>query len=160
MAFVMGAAMAVIMQGFMLNMLDNKGANLGVLGVNAVVFALALWLVRRQVTAGDVSWMKAMIPHYSIAILTSERAHITDRRPRKLADGIIETQRREIAEMKSLISDLEARRQRRSINPAPGARCTWRLSESNPRFPRKGSFTGTQWESGREARPSHSRSQG
>jgi len=110
MALVMGAAMAVIMLGFMLNMFDNKAVNLGVLGVSAVIFALALWLVRSQETVEDISWMKAMIPHHSIAILTSERAHITDPRVRKLADGIIDTQRREIAEMKSLISDLEAGR--------------------------------------------------
>jgi uncharacterized protein (DUF305 family) len=51
--------------------------------------------------------MKGMIPHHSIAILTSSRAHISDPRVRKLADGIIETQRREIDEMKALINDLE-----------------------------------------------------
>jgi uncharacterized protein (DUF305 family) len=51
--------------------------------------------------------MKAMIPHHSIAILTSERAHITDPRVRKLADQIIETQRKEILEMKALIQELE-----------------------------------------------------
>ena len=63
-----------------------------------------------QATVGDVSWMKAMIPHHSIAILTSERAHITDPRVRKLADGIIEAQRREIDEMKELINDLDQKR--------------------------------------------------
>ncbi len=62
---------------------------------------VALWLVRSQAPVRDVSWMKAMIPHHSIAILTSERAHITDPRVRKLADGIIEAQRREIGEMKA-----------------------------------------------------------
>jgi len=51
--------------------------------------------------------MKAMIPHHSIAILTSERAHISDPRIRRLADDIIEAQRKEIAEMKVLIEDLE-----------------------------------------------------
>ncbi|WP_367183435.1 DUF305 domain-containing protein [Sporosarcina sp.] len=51
--------------------------------------------------------MKAMIPHHSIAILTSERANITDPRVRDLADGIIEAQKREIKEMKQLIKDLE-----------------------------------------------------
>ena len=50
-----------------------------------------------------------MIPHHSIAILTSERAHIMDPRVRKLADGIIETQRREIGERKAMIADLEKR---------------------------------------------------
>jgi len=48
-----------------------------------------------------------MIPHHSIAILTSERARIKDPRVRKLADGIIEAQRREIEEMKTLIDDLQ-----------------------------------------------------
>jgi uncharacterized protein (DUF305 family) len=50
---------------------------------------------------------RALIPHHSIAILTSERAHITDPRVRKLADQIIESQRQEIIEMKQLINDLE-----------------------------------------------------
>jgi len=54
--------------------------------------------------------MKAMIPHHSIAILTSERARITDPRVRKLADQIIESQRKEIADMKALIEDIEGRR--------------------------------------------------
>ena len=66
-----------------------------------------LWLVRSQATVGDDEYMKAMIPHHSIAILTSERAQISDPRVRKLADEIIEAQRREIAEMKYLIRDLE-----------------------------------------------------
>ena len=48
-----------------------------------------------------------MIPHHSIAILTSERANISDPRVRKLADDIIEAQRLEIDEMKALIADLE-----------------------------------------------------
>ena len=74
---------------------------------SAAVFAIGLWLVRSQATVGEVAWMRAMIPHHSIAILTSERAHITDPRVRKLADGIIEAQRREIAEMKALVSELE-----------------------------------------------------
>jgi len=92
---------------FMLGMYRNAKANLGIFAGSAVVFALALWLVRSQATVGDVSWMRAMIPHHSIAILTSERAKITDPRVRKLADQIIEAQRREIGEMKALIQELE-----------------------------------------------------
>ena len=68
---------------------------------------LALFLARSQATVGDVAYMKAMIPHHSIAILTSTRAHISDPRVLKLADGIIEAQRREIGEMEALIADLE-----------------------------------------------------
>ncbi|HZK12710.1 MAG TPA: DUF305 domain-containing protein, partial [Atribacterota bacterium] len=74
---------------------------------SAIVFALSLWLVRSQTTIEDISWMKAMIPHHSIAILTSERANISDPRVRALADSIIEAQRKEIEEMKTLIKDLE-----------------------------------------------------
>jgi peptidoglycan/LPS O-acetylase OafA/YrhL len=107
MAFVMGAAMAVIMLLFMLNMYKNRNVNAAILVGSLIVFAGALWLVRSQATVEDVSWMKAMIPHHSIAILTSERANITDPRVRKLADEIIEAQRREIDEMKALIKDLE-----------------------------------------------------
>ncbi len=110
MAIVMGAAMAVVMLLFMRGMYQNRRANAVILGGSALMFALALWLVRSQSTVDDVSWMKAMIPHHSIAILTSERAHLDDPRVRELADGIIATQQKEIAEMKALIDDLERRR--------------------------------------------------
>ena len=110
MAFVMGAAMAVIMLLFMLNMYKNWKVNAAILIGSVIVFAGALWLVRSQETVEDVSYMKAMIPHHSIAILTSERAHLSDPRVRKLADGIIEAQRREIDEMKALIKELEAKK--------------------------------------------------
>ena len=107
MALYMGAVMAIIMLAFMLGMYSNRAVNIGIFAGAALVFALSLYLVRSQTTVQDVSWMKAMIPHHSIAILTSERAGISDPRVRALADGIIEAQRREIAEMKALIADLE-----------------------------------------------------
>lgn len=109
MALLMGASMAMIMLAFMLKMHPDRRVNIGIFAGSGAVFALALWLVRSQATVDDVSYMKAMIPHHSIAILTSERAHITDPRVRKLADTIIETQRKEIAEMKALIEELQAR---------------------------------------------------
>lgn len=107
MALLMGAAMAIIMLSFMLHMMENRRVNLGIYVVSVLVFAASLWLVRSQTTVDQLSWMKAMIPHHSIAILTSERAQITDPRVRELADEIIEAQRREIAEMKALIAELE-----------------------------------------------------
>lgn len=109
MALVMGAAMAIVMLGFMLGMYRNPRANLAIAAGSAVVFAAALWLVRSQATVDDVAYMKAMIPHHSIAILTSERAHISDPRVRALSDDIIKAQRKEIDEMKALIKDLEQR---------------------------------------------------
>ena len=108
MAVYMGAVMAVIMLGFMWSMYANKRTNLLIIAGSVIVFAGALWLVRSQETVDDVSWMKAMIPHHSIAIMTSERAHIKDPEVRKLADGIINAQVREIAEMKRMIARLEA----------------------------------------------------
>lgn len=110
MALVMGATMAVIMLLFMLKMYESWRVNAGILVGSAVIFVLALWLVRSQTTIEDVSYMRAMIPHHSIAILTSERANITDPRVRKLADEIIEAQKREITEMENLIKDLESKR--------------------------------------------------
>jgi uncharacterized protein (DUF305 family) len=107
MTLIMGAGMAIVMLAFMKGMYKNRRANVAIFGGAGVVFAVALVLVRSQATVDDVAYMRAMIPHHSIAILTSERARITDPRVRKLADGIIATQKREIAEMKLLISNLD-----------------------------------------------------
>lgn len=107
MIFIMAGSMALVMLFFMRHMYKDKRANVAiVIGSIALMFA-GLWLVRSQATVGDVAWMKAMIPHHSIAILTSERAKISDPRVRKLADDIIDAQRREIDEMESLINDID-----------------------------------------------------
>ena len=107
MALYMGAVMVVIMLAFMLGMYTNRAANIAIVAGAAVLFALGLFMVRSQVMMDDTDYMRAMIPHHSIAILTSERAGITDPRVRALAHEIIEAQRLEIAEMKALIVDLE-----------------------------------------------------
>ncbi len=106
MTFIMAGSMALVMLYFMRHMYKDKKANLAIVIGSVALMGLGLWLVRSQATVGDVAWMKAMIPHHSIAILTSERANITDSRVRKLADGIIEAQRREIGEMEFLITDI------------------------------------------------------
>ena len=106
MAFYMGAAMAVIMLLFMLKMYTSTAKNGAILVTAVIIFSGALWLVRSQSTVEDVSWMKAMIPHHSIAILTSSRANISDPRVKDLANRIIEAQKKEIDEMKGLIEDL------------------------------------------------------
>ena len=108
MALYMGATMAVVMLAFMLGMYEDRRKNAAIFAGSAAVFALSFWLVRAQSTVDEVAWMKAMIPHHSIAILTSERAEISDPRVRQLADEIITAQRREIAEMEAMIDSLEA----------------------------------------------------
>ena len=116
MALLMGAVMAVVMLGFMWRMYDGRRLKIGILAGAALVASGCLWLVRSQQTVGDVAYMKAMIPHHSIAVMTSERAHIRDPQVRRLADQIIAAQVREIAEMKRHIARLEAE------PPPPGAR--------------------------------------
>ena len=108
MALYMGAAMAVVMLAFMLGMYSDRRKNIVIFAGAALAFAAFLYLVRSQQTVGDVAWMKAMIPHHSIAILTSERAEISDPRVKALAEEIVRVQRDEIAEMKRYIADIEA----------------------------------------------------
>jgi hypothetical protein len=107
MTFIMAGSMALVMLFFMRHMYKDKQANVAIVSGSVALRGLGVWLVRSQATVGDVAWMKAMIPHHSIAILTSERAKITDPRVRKLADDIIEAQRREIGEMEFLIRDID-----------------------------------------------------
>ena len=109
MALYMGMAMAVVMLLFMLNMYKDKTTNILIFTGNILIFVIAVWLVRSQKTVDDVSWMKAMIPHHSIAILTSSRANITDERVSELADNIIQAQKKEIDEMKALFKDIESK---------------------------------------------------
>lgn len=106
MTLLMGATMALVMLGFMLGMYKNTRWNLAIVAGAIVLFGAALWLVRSQSTVDDTAYMSAMIPHHSIAILTSERSQIEDVRVCELAVEIIEAQRREIAEMEWLITDI------------------------------------------------------
>jgi hypothetical protein len=108
MVIYMGAAMAIIMLSFMIGMYDNKKLNFLIFAGSALMFASALFLVRSQATVQDQSWMSAMIPHHSIAILTSERAMIDDIRVNALATSIVTAQRREIAQMQWLLEDIKA----------------------------------------------------
>lgn len=106
MALLMGGAMALVMLFFMRGMLKNAKLN-GAIILGAVsLMVLATVLVRSQVTVGDRSYMSAMIPHHSIAILTSENSQIQDVRVCELAVAIADAQRREISEMEWLIEDI------------------------------------------------------
>ncbi|MDT2808905.1 DUF305 domain-containing protein [Enterococcus asini] len=107
MALMMGAAMAIIMLVFMWKMYPNKKANVVILCGSILLFAGSLFMVRSQTAVDDVAWMKAMIPHHSIAILTSDRANLTDPEVKELAKKILEAQEAEIDEMKELIEKLE-----------------------------------------------------
>lgn len=102
------AAMAIIMFVAMRSMYQNKKKNILIVLGSVVLFATALGLVRTQAPiVGDVLWMKAMIPHHSIAILTSERADIQDPEVKQLAEDIIKAQKKEIEEMKAMIERIQ-----------------------------------------------------
>ncbi len=121
MAVLMGATMAFVMLSFMLSMYTNKALNAGIFVGSVVVFAASLWLVRSQVTVQDRSFMRAMIPHHSIAIMTSSRAEITDPRVAKLAEAIVYAQDKEIAEMRYLVADITANGEAAPQGAAPEA---------------------------------------
>ena len=92
---------------FMKNMYSNKTKNLTIVLGSLILMSVSTYLVRKQVPIEDVKWMKAMIPHHSIAILTSTRAELKDPEVKQLAQEIIEAQRKEIKEMKRMIKRLE-----------------------------------------------------
>ena len=106
-SLVMGCVMTVIMLGFMWSMYKGMATKVAVLA-GALLLAVALLTTNRsQALIGDVDFMKSMIPHHSIAINNASRSSISDPRVRELADTIISSQVREIAEMKALIQDIE-----------------------------------------------------
>ena len=107
MALIMGAAMTIVMLAYMLGMYKNRKANVAIFAGAAIVLGGSLFLARSQRTVGQVACMKAMIPHHSIAILTSERATLEDPRVRELVNEIVAAQRQETAEMEALVADLE-----------------------------------------------------
>lgn len=106
MTLIMAGSMMIIMLAFMLHMYKNRAANMGIFIGGALLIITGVWLVRSQITVTDTDYMEGMIPHHSIAILTSERAQIEDPRVQKLAKEITDAQRREIKEMEWLIKDI------------------------------------------------------
>lgn len=107
MTMMMGGSMIIIMLLYMLQMYKNRKMNIAILALGVFLIAGSIWLVRSQITVTDTDYMEGMIPHHSIAILTSERSQIKDVRVRELADKIIKAQRKEIMEMQWLINDIK-----------------------------------------------------
>lgn len=102
------STMAIIMFVAMRSMYSNKKKNIAIIVGSVTLFVTAFGLVRLQAPiVGDVLWLKGMIPHHSIAILTSEHAAIKDAEVRQLADDIISAQKKEISAMKAMIERLE-----------------------------------------------------
>lgn len=107
MTFIGVGGMALVMFLFMKDMYKDKKKNIGIVCGSIVLMLVSTILVRSQIPINDVRWMKAMIPHHSIAILTSSRANLEDPEVKQLAEDIIEAQKKEIEEMKEMIIRLE-----------------------------------------------------
>ena len=120
-SLIMGCVMAVIMLGFMWSMYEGRRKKIAILAVATVLGVLLLYMNRAQTLVTDTTFMRAMIPHHSIAINNASKARISDPRVRELADEIIASQVREIAEMKLLIADIERNGERadRPLPPRP-----------------------------------------
>ena len=105
-ALVMGCVMTVVMLPFMWSMYRGVGIKIAVLGLATALGLILLSVNRSQALIADVTFMKSMIPHHSIAINSSRKASISDPRVRELADEIIASQVREIAVMQLLLDDI------------------------------------------------------
>ena len=107
MAITMGGTMGLVMLAWMLNMYSNVKGNIAIVVVSLLLLGGGIALDRSQATVGDVSFLRAMIPHHSLAITRSERFNNDDIRVCELAVEISEAQRREILEMEWLIDDID-----------------------------------------------------
>lgn len=107
MALTMGGTMGLIMFGWMRSMYKKPKVNIAIVIASIVLIAGGVALDRSQVTVDDAAFMRAMIPHHSLAITRSENAQLSDLRVCELAVQISEAQNQEIAEMEWLIEDIE-----------------------------------------------------
>lgn len=106
MTILMVAPMALVMLFLMSSMFKNKKLNNIIIALSIIALMAAFLMLRNQSFVGDVQFMRSMIPHHSSAILVSEAATINDPEVKELAIQIIETQKKEIAEMKKLLEKL------------------------------------------------------
>ncbi len=107
MTLLMVSPMGLFMLIFMGDMYKDKKINTAIYITSISVFVGVFALLRNQTFVGDVQYMKAMIPHHSSAILTSQNASIEDPEVRQLADDIIKAQEKEIAQMKAMLDRLQ-----------------------------------------------------
>lgn len=106
MTCLMVLPMGLVMLGFMSMMYPRRGLNLFIAGAGSTLFVVIYFVMRTQTFVDDTRWMRAMIPHHSIAILTSERATIHDPEVQALADSIVAAQKREIRQMQRMLKRL------------------------------------------------------
>lgn len=107
MAVLMVTPMAVLMLLMMRHMFMNSKLNAVIIITSTLIFVVALTFLRSQTPVGDRQYMRAMIPHHSSAILTSRHANIQDPEVKKLSESIIESQEKEIRQMKAILKRMQ-----------------------------------------------------
>ncbi|GLJ80007.1 DUF305 domain-containing protein [Microbacterium imperiale] len=106
MTLTMGGTMVLVMLAWMWGMYKSVRANIAVIVAGLLLIGSGIALDRSQATVDDTAFMNGMIPHHSLAITRSERAHLTDVRVCELAASISATQREEILTMSWLVDDI------------------------------------------------------
>ncbi|MFO7659916.1 MAG: DUF305 domain-containing protein [Candidatus Cloacimonadaceae bacterium] len=137
-SLVMGCVMTIVMLSFMWSMYENKRIKIAIIIVAIVAGGILFYMNRSQTLINDVSFMKSMIPHHSIAINNSRNAKISDPRVRKLADDIIKAQVLEINAMKLLLEDIERNGERgdKTVLPARSAEITPEIEQGAREYAR------------------------
>ncbi len=104
MAGLMTAPMIIIELLVMSGMYMNKKLN-GIIIALSIVFGLSFFmLIRNQTAIEDREFLKSMIPHHAGAILMCEKAKLQDAEIKKLCDGIMSGQQKEIDFMKNKLN--------------------------------------------------------
>lgn len=106
MTLVMICPMALVMLLLMGEMYSNKKWNTIIITALAIIFVLSLIFLRIQFGVDDKDYLRHMISHHSSAILTSTHANLQDPEVKELAKKILETQEREIGQMKGILERL------------------------------------------------------
>jgi len=102
---LMAGSMLPIMLATMPGMFKNKRANIVPLAASVSLLAGCWFLLRAEAGVGDRQFLRAMIPHHAAAIQMVQASSISVTRVRKLAEQIISSQEREIAEMKAILAE-------------------------------------------------------
>lgn len=105
MAGLMAAPMAIVELVVMRSMYNDRRINVIVVIISAIATFAFWFLIREQVAVGDSQFLRSMIPHHAGAILMCDQASLSDQRLINLCKEIVDGQKREIAEMQSILAE-------------------------------------------------------
>lgn len=108
MAGLMTASMLVIELAVMGGaMYSNKKLNAILMAAGVLALILFWVFIREQTAVTEKQFLKSMIPHHAGAILMCKQATLTDAGVKELCQSIVESQEREISEMKAILAGLK-----------------------------------------------------